>query len=55
MKKYRWKREQIIYAFKKLTGKRTGMWEIPIFRRFERKKIIKELKKRRVQKPPYMR
>ena len=41
-----WDVEQVVYAFKKLQGKRTGMWEIPIFRIFEKRKIKKELEKR---------
>jgi hypothetical protein len=41
-----WSLEQIVYAFKKVKGKRTGMWEIPIFRIFEKRKIKKELEKR---------
>ncbi len=49
LKEYEWKREQIVYAFKKLLGKRTGMWEIPIFKHFEKKKIQKELMKRQNQ------
>ncbi len=47
LKKYKWKSEQITYTFKKLFGKRTGMWEIPIFNVFEKKKVQKELAKRR--------
>ncbi len=45
-----WKGEQTSYAFKKIDGKRTGMWEIPIFRFFEQKKIKQEIAKR--QTPP---
>jgi PKD repeat protein len=41
-----WDGEQIAYAFKKIEGKRTGMFEIPIFGRFERNKINNELAKR---------
>lgn len=44
---YGWKGEQIMYAYKKATGKRTGMWEIPIFRPFERRKIRREIEKRK--------
>ncbi len=44
---YNWNSEQIIYALKKLKGKRTGMWEIPIFRPFEKRKLKKELEKRK--------
>ena len=47
LKEYNWKREQIAYAFKKLLGKRTGMWEIPLFKPFEKRRIQKELVKRR--------
>jgi PKD repeat protein len=47
LKKYKWNGEQISYAFKKLFGQRTGMWEIPIFRAFENKKIQRELEARR--------
>lgn len=54
LKEYKWKREQIVYAFRKLFGKRTGMWEIPVFRMFEKKKIKKELTKRNVRNPPYL-
>jgi len=42
----KWKGEQISYAFKKLDGKRTGMWEIPVFRYWERNKIKREIAKR---------
>jgi len=42
-----WKGEQISYAMKKFNGKRTGMWEIPIFRGRERKKMFEEIEKRR--------
>jgi len=41
-----WDGEKITYGFKKLDGKRTGMWEIPIFRMFERKKVMDEIAKR---------
>jgi len=46
LKQYKWKNEQIVYAFKKLLGKRTGMWEIPLFSAFEKKKVRQELAKR---------
>ena len=55
LKEYKWGGEQIVYAFKKARGERTGMWEIPIFKSFERRKLKKELEKRRkadVQYPP---
>ncbi len=41
-----WSREQIRYAFRKLDGKRTGMWEIPIFKFFENKRVKDEIAKR---------
>jgi len=41
-----WSREQITYATKKLDGKRTGMFEIPVFRYFEKQKVKEELAKR---------
>ncbi len=42
----RWKREQVNYAFRKIDGKRTGMWEVPIFKFFENKKVKKEIQKK---------
>jgi len=45
--KAKWKREQVNYALNKYEGKRVGMWEIPLFTRFERKKIERELDKRK--------
>ena len=42
-----WTREQISYAFKKIDGKRTGMFEIPIFRNAEKRKIQDEIQKRK--------
>ena len=44
-----WKGEQITYAFNKLDGKRTGMYEIPIFRFLEQRKIKEEIEMRRIQ------
>ena len=41
-----WSNERIIYAFKKIEGRRTGMWEIPIFKAFENRRVKKELEKR---------
>lgn len=41
-----WSSEQISYALKKLDGRRTGMWEIPIFRFFEQRKIKQEIENR---------
>ncbi len=46
LRKAGWKSEQITYAYKKLKGKRTGMWEIPVMRIFEKIKLKKELKKK---------
>jgi PKD repeat protein len=42
----KWSGEQIDYAIKKLDGRRTGMFEIPIFRGREQKKIMEEIAKR---------
>jgi hypothetical protein len=42
-----WDNEQIDYAFKKYKGLRTGMWEIPVMRAFERRKMEQELEKRK--------
>ncbi len=41
-----WVKEQLTYSWKKLHGKRTGMWEIPVFKLVEKKKVKKELAKR---------
>lgn len=49
LKKSGWKAEQIEYSAKKLDGKRTGMYEIPIFRVFEKMKLRKEMEKRQQQ------
>jgi len=46
LKKNKWKSEKINYAWRKLNGKRTGMWEIPIFKWLEKRKVAKELMKR---------
>jgi PKD repeat protein len=46
LREYNWDGEQIIYAFKKVKGERTGMWEVPIFRSIEKRKLKKELEKR---------
>jgi PKD repeat protein len=46
LKEKKWKGEQITYAFKKIDGKRTGMWEIPLFKFAENKKVKKEIEKR---------
>ena len=48
LKNVGWTVEQVNYAWKKLYGKRTGMWEIPIFKMFENKKVKEEIAKRKV-------
>lgn len=45
-----WRGEQITYALRKISGKRTGMFEIPLFKFVENKKVKQELEKR--QKNP---
>ena len=47
LKPFGWSNEQLKYGWKKLHGKRTGMWEIPIFLPFEKRKIKKEIEKRK--------
>ncbi|MEK6850205.1 MAG: PKD domain-containing protein [Nanoarchaeota archaeon] len=44
-----WKLEQISYSFKKIDGKRTGMWEIPIFKFLENRRVKKEIALRKEQ------
>ena len=46
----KWKGEQITYAIRKAEGKRTGMWEIPVFKYWEQMKIRTEIAKRTMQK-----
>ena len=46
LKKHGWKTEQIAYALKKVKGERTGMWEIPVFKWLEKRKIDEEIRKR---------
>lgn len=41
-----WSNEQLTYAWNKFNGKRTGLWEIPIFKWVENKKVRKEIAKR---------
>lgn len=41
-----WSGERIVYAFRKLDGVRTGMWEIPLFKGFENRRVKAELAKR---------
>lgn len=50
--KMKWKKEQINYAIKKLEGRRTGMWEIPIFKIFENIKVKKEIERRQNNQNP---
>ena len=45
-----WNLEKITFALKKIDGKRTGMYEIPLFKFLENKKVKKEIAKR--QKNP---
>lgn len=46
---YNWKLEQINYSFNKIDGKRTGMWEIPIFKFLENRRVNKEIASRKEQ------
>jgi len=48
LKGMQWNDEQIDYAWNKLHGLRTGMWEIPIFKVFENNKVKDELRKRQM-------
>ena len=48
LRPFKWSKEQLNYSWNRLHGKRTGMWEIPIFRSFEKKKIKKEMARRGV-------
>jgi PKD repeat protein len=41
-----WSGEQLDYVWKKLHGKKTGMWEIPIFKWVENRKVKSEIAKR---------
>jgi hypothetical protein len=41
-----WTREQMVYAFRKIDGKRTGMFEIPVFKWKENQKVAEEIAKR---------
>jgi hypothetical protein len=47
----KWTNEQISYAFRKLEGKRTGMWEIPLFKFAENRKVRKELERQQGGRP----
>ena len=42
-----WKGEQLSFAFNKISGRRTGMFEIPIFKSMEQKRLQQELERRR--------
>ena len=42
----KWGGEQMNYAFKRIDGRRTGMFEIPLFRAREQRKIAQEIAKR---------
>jgi len=42
----KWGSEQMNYAFKRIDGRRTGMFEIPLFRAREQRKIAQEIAKR---------
>ena len=41
-----WKGEQITYAMKKIDGKMTGIWEIPLFKFKENRKVKEEIERR---------
>ncbi len=41
-----WRGEQINFALRKIDGKRTGMFEIPLFKIFERRKMDAEIERR---------
>lgn len=49
LKQRKWNSEQLNYSWNKFHGKRTGMFEIPIFKIFEKRKIQKELERKRNQ------
>jgi len=46
LKEMGWRNEQINFAWNKFKGKRTGMWEIPVFKSFENKKVRTEIRRR---------
>ncbi|VVB78452.1 PKD domain protein [uncultured archaeon] len=48
LKEYKWTNEQLEFAWRKLKGQRTGMWELPIFKWLENKKVKTELDKRKL-------
>jgi hypothetical protein len=45
-----WSGEQLEYAWRKLHGKRTGMWEIPIFKGRENRQVDREIQARMNEK-----
>lgn len=47
----KWSGEQIKYAFNKLEGKRTGMWEIPLFKFVENNKVRREIQRQQGGQP----
>lgn len=49
LKKMKWFGEQLTYAWNKLNGSRTGMWEIPLFKWLENRQVRNELEKRKRQ------
>jgi len=46
LKQQKWSSEKVDFAFKKIDGKRTGMFEIPIFRKKEHNETIKQISQR---------
>jgi len=55
LKKNGWRNEQLIYAWNKLHGKRTGMLEIPIFSLFQKREIEREIERGKiVDRPPFV-
>ncbi len=50
LKTQKWSAERIRFAFRKIEGKRVGMFEIPIFTHREHKEIVKQIENR--QKAP---
>lgn len=47
----KWTHEQVVYAFHKIDGKRTGLWEIPLFKKRENAKVKSELERMNPGKP----
>jgi len=47
LKEKGWHNEQMIYAYKKYKGERTGMWEIPVFKFLENRKVKEEIELRK--------